>query len=142
MVFTKQLEPIQTVRDPTSDLAVFSRQGSKLVRERRDQEERRKAAPKFELEGTTLGNLLGMAKEKPKEGEGEDEGDYKGDSQFASHLKDKSDAVSAFAKNKTIKEQREFLPVFSVREELLQVVRDNQSEYFLPLVDLRTFDLF
>ena len=36
MVFTKQLEGINPVKDPTSDLAVFARKGSKVVRERRD----------------------------------------------------------------------------------------------------------
>jgi len=38
----------------------------------------------------------------------------------------KSVAVSEFSKGKTIKEQREFLPVFSVRDELLTVIRDNR----------------
>ena len=38
----------------------------------------------------------------------------------------KSEAVSDFAKSKTMKEQREFLPIYSVREELLNVIRDNQ----------------
>ena len=58
-----------------------------------------------------------------------DKGDAatEGESKFASHLKDKSDAVSNFARSKTMREQREYLPVFAVREELLQVVRDNQS---------------
>jgi pre-mRNA-splicing factor ATP-dependent RNA helicase DHX38/PRP16 len=35
--------------------------------------------------------------------------------------------VSDFALNKTIAEQRQFLPVYRVKEELLQVVRDNQE---------------
>ena len=34
--------------------------------------------------------------------------------------------MSEFAKKKTIKEQREFLPVFSVRDELLTVIRGNR----------------
>jgi len=34
--------------------------------------------------------------------------------------------VSEFAKSKTIKEQREYLPVYSVRDELLTVIRDNK----------------
>jgi pre-mRNA-splicing factor ATP-dependent RNA helicase DHX38/PRP16 len=41
-------------------------------------------------------------------------------------MKDKSSAQSQFAKSKTLKEQREFLPVFSVRDELIRVIRDNQ----------------
>ena len=47
MVFTKQLEAVQSVKDPTSDLAVFARAGSKIVRERREQEERRKVKISF-----------------------------------------------------------------------------------------------
>jgi pre-mRNA-splicing factor ATP-dependent RNA helicase DHX38/PRP16 len=35
-------------------------------------------------------------------------------------------AASEFARTKTIAEQRRFLPVFEVREELLQVIRENQ----------------
>jgi pre-mRNA-splicing factor ATP-dependent RNA helicase DHX38/PRP16 len=35
-------------------------------------------------------------------------------------------AVSEFSKAKTLKEQREFLPVFGVRDELLTVIRDNR----------------
>ena len=38
----------------------------------------------------------------------------------------KSEAVSEFAKTKTMKEQREYLPIFSVREELLTIIRDNR----------------
>lgn len=40
--------------------------------------------------------------------------------QFKDHLK-KAEAISEFAKNKSIAEQRRFLPVYSVREEMLQV---------------------
>ena len=35
-------------------------------------------------------------------------------------------AQSEFAKSKTMAEQRRFLPVYGVREELLQVIRENQ----------------
>lgn len=130
MVFTKQLEPVQSVRDPTADMAVVARKGSKLVREKREQQERAKAAKSLNLAGTNLGNIMGIKKvvedaEEPNTADGEG---HKGESQFASHLKDQSDAVSAFARSKSVREQREFLPVFSVREELLRVVRENQSK--------------
>ena len=46
-------------------------------------------------------------------------------SQFAAHLKKKSEAASEFSRTKTIAQQRRSLPVFQVREELLQVVREN-----------------
>ena len=67
-VFTKQLDPINPIRDPTSDLAVFSRKGSPLVKEKREQAERAKAAAKMAaLGGTALGNIMGVQDE---EGEG------------------------------------------------------------------------
>lgn len=50
----------------------------------------------------------------------EGEVDFKEDAKFAQHLK-KEGGVSDFAKNKTIEQQRQYLPIFSVREELLQV---------------------
>ncbi|KAF9420204.1 DEAH-box RNA helicase prp16, partial [Entomortierella beljakovae] len=139
VVFTKQIEPVQTVKDPTSDMAVFSRKGSALVREKREQAERMKAAPKFQVAGTALGNVMGLenpedkanaeaaeAAAKAKEMTDEDDAmEGKGDSQFATHLK-ASEAASAFSKTKSIKEQREYLPAFAVREELMRVIKDNQ----------------
>ena len=54
------------------------------------------------------------------------EEDYKGESKFASHLKTAA-GVSAFARTRTLKEQREYLPAFACREELMKVIRDNQG---------------
>ncbi|OBZ79971.1 Pre-mRNA-splicing factor ATP-dependent RNA helicase PRP16 [Grifola frondosa] len=132
-VFTKQLEPINPVRDPTSDMAVFARKGSALVKEKREQAERAKAAAKMAaLGGTSLGNIMGVkdeemeaeaeAEAKAKDGEKED---YKGESKFATHLK-AAKGVSAFARTRTLKEQREYLPAFACREELMKIIRDNQ----------------
>ncbi|KAJ1536473.1 DEAH-box RNA helicase prp16, partial [Nowakowskiella sp. JEL0078] len=133
IVFTKQLEPVQPIKDVTSDLAVFSRKGSKLVREKREQQERQKASKvQTQLAGTALGNIMGVVKENENQTEVSVESpnvgdkDYKHGSKFADHLKKKSDAVSQFARSRTMKEQREYLPVFSVREELLNIVRENQ----------------
>lgn len=53
--------------------------------------------------------------------------DYKGDSKFASHLKTTA-GVSSFAKSRTLKEQREYLPAFACREELLKFIRENQGK--------------
>ena len=44
--------------------------------------------------------------------------DYKSDQQFAQHIQESSEAVSAFAKGRTLKQQREFLPIFAVREQV------------------------
>lgn len=130
-VFTKQLEPVSAVKDPQSDMAVFSRKGSKVVRERRQQRERQQQAKEStNMAGTALGNIMGV---KDDDGDSaapaapgqSEEPEKKGSSQFAEHLK-KSEGQSAFSKSKTLREQREYLPAFAVREELLRVIRDNQ----------------
>ena len=69
-VFTKQLDPINPIRDLTSDMAVFAKKGSALVKEKREQAERAKAAAKMAaLGGTALGNILGV-KDEEAEAEG------------------------------------------------------------------------
>ena len=69
-VFTKQLEPINPIRDPTSDMAIFSKKGSALVKEKREQAERAKAAARLaDTSGTALGNITGVRnKEADEEG--------------------------------------------------------------------------
>jgi pre-mRNA-splicing factor ATP-dependent RNA helicase DHX38/PRP16 len=84
----------------------------------------------------------GVAEAKELGGEGGDgDGgggngtDYKKSSTFAASLKKDADdradgkgpeGASNFSRSKTIQEQREYLPVFTVREELINVVRENQ----------------
>lgn len=69
-VFTKQLDPINPIRDLSSDMAVFSKKGSALVKEKREQAERAKAAAKLAaLGGTALGNIMGV-KDEEAEAEG------------------------------------------------------------------------
>ncbi|KAE9384188.1 P-loop containing nucleoside triphosphate hydrolase protein [Gymnopus androsaceus JB14] len=145
-VYTKLLDPINPIRDPTSDMAIFSKKGSALVKEKREQAERAKAAVKLAaLGGTSLGNIMGVKDEEARadgslffpsltaeaekqEKEAKENGEkesYKGDSKFASHLK-ASSGVSAFARNRTLKEQREYLPAFACREDLMKIIRENQ----------------
>lgn len=45
---------------------------------------------------------------------------------FAQHMQGKSDAQSDFAKTRSLKQQREYLPVYGVRQQLLDVIRENQ----------------
>lgn len=155
-VFTKQLEPVNPIKDGTSDLAVFSKKGSKLVKEKREQKERIKKAGKVAaLGGTNLGNILGVKEEEEtnsrgekiiesseeekleartasgkntfngKEKEGDDQYNHKSESQFASHLKSNTGG-SAFSRSKSLREQRQYLPAFACREELMKVIRENQ----------------
>jgi len=134
IVFTKQMEMVSVVKDPTSDLAVLAKAGSRVLNEVREKNERNKMKNKFwELAGSKIGNAIGVKEEK-KEDEDPDktaynaEGDvdYRENAKFSSHMSEKSEAISDFAKSKTIRQQREFLPIFTCREELLQVIRDNQ----------------
>ncbi|SJX64431.1 probable PRP16-RNA-dependent ATPase [Sporisorium reilianum f. sp. reilianum] len=144
-VFTKQLEPINPVKDGLSDMAVFARKGSRLVRETREKAERAKAAGRVAaMGGTTLGNILGVkadddeddpsapsdsAKSGAKDDAAADETDPaphgKGDSQFARHLKTNTGG-SEFSRSKTLKEQRQYLPAFACRDELMKIIRENQ----------------
>ncbi|KAI4896471.1 hypothetical protein NFI96_032682, partial [Prochilodus magdalenae] len=130
IVFTKQPEPVIPVKDPTSDMAIISRKGSQLVRKHREQKERKKAQHKhWELAGTKLGDIMGIKKEEDaSEGKpvGEDGAvDYRAEQKFADHMKDKTEASSEFAKKKTLLEQRQYLPIFAVRQQLLNIIRDN-----------------
>lgn len=125
IVFTKQPEPVIPVKDPTSDMAMNARKGSALVKAFREQKERRKAQKKhWKLEGTKIGNIMGIQKEQEEIEDGPTKDAYK----YAEHLDKEAaepESKSDFVKKKTISEQRRYLPVFAVREELLQVIREN-----------------
>jgi len=148
--FSLVKEVVSVVTDVTCDMAVCARKGSAVLLGVREARERGKSRQKFwELGGSKMGAAMGIqdtdaaldAQQREKEqqedataaaaagaggqgGEG-DEVDYKNESKFATHLK-KQEASSKFAMTKTLAEQRLFLPVYSVREQVLQVVRDNQ----------------
>jgi pre-mRNA-splicing factor ATP-dependent RNA helicase DHX38/PRP16 len=137
--FTKQLEPVYPVKDPTSDMAVVAKKGSKLVRDTREQKDRVKSRDKYwELAGSRVGAIMGVVAPPPSDakddGGGDGDGDGDGDgalfnhrkaSQFGASMMGASAAQSDFARSKTIDEQRRSLPIFSVRDDLLDVVREN-----------------
>nr|XP_027203438.1 pre-mRNA-splicing factor ATP-dependent RNA helicase PRP16-like [Dermatophagoides pteronyssinus] len=126
IVFTKQPEPVIPVKDPTSDFAILARKGSALVRYHREMKERKKAQKKeWELSGTRIGDIMGV--EKPKDEMDNDnndnqKNDYKNEHRFKDHIDDDKDERMDRTK---IMKQRQFLPAFAVRNELLQVIRDN-----------------
>ncbi|PON82823.1 DNA helicase, ATP-dependent [Trema orientale] len=132
VVFTKQAEPILPIKDPTSDMAIISRKGSALVKEIHEKQSTNKSRQRFwELAGSKLGDILGVEKtaeqiDADTAAVGEDgEIDFKDEAKFAQHLK-KGEAVSDFAKTKTIAQQRQYLPIYSERDALLHVIRENQ----------------
>lgn len=130
VVFTTQQEMVSVVKDPTSDIAVTAKAGSQLLLHVREQNERNKMQKKFwEVAGSKMGKAMGIPENKPEKVEEklDPNGDvnYKADSQYGDGGHKKNVAISAFAKDKSIREQREFLPIFTCREQLMQVIQDN-----------------
>jgi pre-mRNA-splicing factor ATP-dependent RNA helicase DHX38/PRP16 len=123
IVFTKQPEPVVPVKDPTSDFAILARKGSALVRYHREMKERKKAQKKeWELAGTRLGDIMGVEKPKDEIDENDEKtDDYKAEHRFKDHI-DENEQQSDRQK---ILKQRQYLPAFAVRNELLNVIRDN-----------------
>lgn len=105
-------------------MAVICRKGCQSVKKYREQKERRLAQEKFELGGTKLGNILGIKRRDERDEQSEDI-DYKKSQKFAEHMQEKTDAVSEFARKRTIDEQRKFLPIYAIREDLLKIIREN-----------------
>ena len=133
--FSTIREAVPTVKDGSSDFAKMARDGSATLRHLREKKDKNLMRQKFwELGGTRMGKAVGVKEEKSeddgKTAKAEDDGadiDYRQSSSFAKHMEkpEKSKPMSDFAKTKSIRQQREFLPVFSVRDELLDVVREN-----------------
>lgn len=131
VVFTTQTAPIQVVKDPTSDMAVLSKKGSSILKYFREKNDRSKMRERFwELAGSKLGKLLKIEKKEEDVDTAiitnEGEVDYKKNSQYATALAKKSEGVSDFSRFKTIKQQREYLPVYGVRSELMKIIQDNR----------------
>lgn len=127
IVFTKQPEPVIPVKDPTSDMALLARKGSPLVRVYREQKERRKAQKKhWELGGTKLGNIMGVEKKRDEDDDKfdaeNDNTNYRDSQKFAQHM---GESDRSYTKRVKIIAQRRSLPVFAVRQELLNVIREN-----------------
>ncbi|GMH38447.1 hypothetical protein BSKO_06331 [Bryopsis sp. KO-2023] len=144
-MYSKQSGPVVPLKDPTSDMAVIARQGSQLVKETRDKKEKNKFRERFwEVAGSKIGTITGLtgkeeeeakkAKEEEMQAMGleedeeeEGEGDRKTTALFKDHMqKGKSEGASNFSKTKTMTQQRRSLPVYQVREDLMQVIRENQ----------------
>jgi len=129
-VYTKQAEPVSSVKDPTSDMAVLAKAGSKVLKATQEDADRSKFRARFwEISGTNMGKVLGV---KEKQGDKEDdveddEFDHKAGAQYGETLKNqKTVAASEFSKTRTIAEQRKSLPVYKVRDDFLDLLREHQ----------------
>lgn len=126
------------VKDPTSNMAVIARKGSATVTLYRETRERGKSRVKYWELGTATGAQDKEQAEREVEREarvaaksGKEE-DWKADMKFSNALK-KSKASSASAaaeKGVTsappISEIRKSLPVYSVKRELMNIIREHQ----------------
>jgi pre-mRNA-splicing factor ATP-dependent RNA helicase DHX38/PRP16 len=112
---------VATVKDNTSDFAKMARQGSATLQLVRQNKEKHAFRPKFWELGrhTRMGAITGI-----KEGQEESVEDETKVATYQS-ADTPSTAQSDFSRTKTMREQREFLPVYSVRDELLNVIREN-----------------
>lgn len=62
---------------------------------------------------------------------------YRAEQKFADHMKEKSEASSEFAKKKSLLEQRQYLPIFAVRQQLLNIIRYWYPKvYYCPQIQL------
>lgn len=127
--FTKVMDPVLPVRDPTSDVAVLSRKGSKVLRETKDQKDRLASLKQFwELEGSKMGDLIGVARKAKAESD-DDFGDSgSGAASFSGAPGSAKDARTADQKQsewKAIQEVRARLPIATCRAELMSLIREN-----------------
>lgn len=129
----KTKDVIKTCKDPTSDMALLAKNGSGILKRIRENSERSKINERFwELSGKNrLGQVLNMRNNKKKisyqnREESDDEGN--GKSSYLDHLNKikSSKGASDFSKSKSLKQQREYLPVFSVRRELTTLINNNK----------------
>ncbi|KAF1743813.1 hypothetical protein MXB_492 [Myxobolus squamalis] len=125
-IFTLQQEPVVPVKDPTFDMACVARKGSQVVRRRREYKEQlREYQKNLSLSGTRMGDLMGVKKTEGGEHEYHDE-EMQEEKKFSELIKDsKMSGSTDFSSRRTLTEQRQFLPIFAVRQELINVIRDN-----------------
>ncbi|CAD8158935.1 unnamed protein product [Paramecium pentaurelia] len=132
VVYTTQLTQVQIVKDPNSDMAKLAKQGSEVLMLMREKQDKTKMRERFwELSGSKMGKVMNLDRKKEQDPDRHllnEDGDYdfKASSRYQTALQRVTQGQSDFARNKTIKEQREYLPVFHCRSELVQLLHDNR----------------
>ena len=125
-----QNNKIEIVKDPSSDISRMAKRGSNILRYIREKKE----ASKFQELENDQGDNISNNNNKTTKNIFNDMGfsdmnrefSEAAEGNYVNMLKNKLEAVSEFAKTKTIKEQKESLPIFSVKEDLLNIIRDNK----------------
>ncbi|KNC53325.1 uncharacterized protein AMSG_12204 [Thecamonas trahens ATCC 50062] len=147
--YTKQSSMVSCVKDPTSDMAVIARKGSAALREFRARAERLKAEGQYwKLAGTQLGKLMRVsaaeenaqddarlsaiqrqlrAQKRAEESALEaaaQSGDTRAASQYGAGKT--STAGERATASESLAATRKSLPIYTVRDKLLQVIRENR----------------
>jgi pre-mRNA-splicing factor ATP-dependent RNA helicase DHX38/PRP16 len=129
-------DTVGVVKDPSSDLARAARLGSTLLKERKAERDKHSMRHQFWKLGsdTRMGRIMGVKQQSDQNNNNNPNAKEDGSAPlnykqgYAEHM-NKNDsantAVSEFAKTKSIRQQREFLPIYTVREELVNVIREN-----------------
>lgn len=114
--FTKVKEPVIPVKDPTADISVLARKGSQVLKEVREMREKIKSVR--EMSDDSGRRMAAMIGSKTKEEEGDFDDDViDGEGISDTNLDEKT--------RKRIKNQRESLPVYTCKKELLRIIRDH-----------------
>ena len=121
-------DPITPVRDPTSDMARFAREGSLLVRETRARKEREKGArARVDVAGTTLGDVLGVKhSESDEKGAEVSSGDNNSEKDKDCVAPADGETERAELERMEMTRKRESLPIFQCKNELMKIIGDNQ----------------
>lgn len=109
-LIVQQTEMTLPVKDPTSDMAVFAREGSALVRGMRERKERQKAMKELHGANSTLAKLTHqpeVEEELPA-------------TEHSTKTEQPSD------EKPSLRHQRESLPAFAARYDILRLLRENQ----------------
>lgn len=128
---------ISPFKDPESDMAVYAKKGSFLVKENMQKSEKKKQA-RDTIESSKQDSKLGTLLNEKDSDKNESDEEYGADkrlkklNKFIDSMKDNESKEnqegnsSSFVKNLTIEQQRKALPVYTVRDEFLRVVDENQ----------------
>lgn len=141
--YTTQQDPVSVVKDITSDLAVLAKKGSDSVKRVREEGDKHKMRDRFwEVQNSAMGALIG-ASDKQKSADGTDNApgpaadqeidgladkdyNYKKDNQFADAMKNVAARGVFGGKERTIDEVRMALPVYHVKDEIMDLLREHQ----------------
>lgn len=101
---------VEVIKDSTSELALSSKNGSFVVKDKKTKRERSKQAKdRSKLQGTALGNVLGVEEEPIEEQQNDQQID---DSPSTDQL--------------SIQQQRRSLPAYAVKKDLMRILFENQ----------------